>query len=48
MCPSQFIEKRHPEMLGIMKRYSTLINLRIFGSIARGEVTEKSDIALFS
>jgi predicted nucleotidyltransferase len=31
-------------MLEIMKRYPMLANLRVFGSVARGDDTEKSDI----
>ena len=44
MRPSQILRKRRAEMLEIMKRYPMLANLRVFGSVARGDDTEKSDI----
>ena len=44
MLPSQIFNRHREEILEIFKRYPMLINLRIFGSVARGEDTEKSDI----
>ena len=44
MLPSQLLEKHRLEVLEIMKRYPRLSNLRIVGSVARGEDTEESDI----
>ena len=44
MRPSQILEKHRSEIRAIMARYPTLANLRVVGSVARGEDTEKSDI----
>jgi len=44
MRPSQLLQQRRTEVLAIMSRYPMLSNLRVFGSVARGEDTEKSDI----
>jgi predicted nucleotidyltransferase len=44
MLPSEILQKRRVEVLEIMKRYPRLENLRVFGSIARGEDTPESDI----
>jgi predicted nucleotidyltransferase len=44
MLPSQILQKHRTEVLEIMERYPRLSNLRVFGSIARGEDTEDSDV----
>jgi len=44
MLPSQILENHRAEVLEIMRRYPVLANLRIVGSVARGEDTEDSDI----
>ena len=44
MLPSQIIQQQRSVVLAIMERYPMLTNLRVFGSVARGEDTEKSDI----
>jgi len=47
MLPSQILHQRRAEILEIMKRYPMFANLRVIGSVARGEDTEKSDIDFF-
>ena len=47
MLPSQILHERRAEILEIMKRYPMFANLRVVGSVARGEDTEKSDIDFF-
>jgi predicted nucleotidyltransferase len=44
MLPSDRLHKHRAEVLGIMKRYPMFANLRVIGSVARGEDTEASDI----
>ena len=44
MLPSQILHQRRAEVLAIMTRYPNLANLRVIGSVARGEDTEGSDI----
>ena len=44
MLPSQILQKHRSEIREIMERYPTLANLRVFGSVARGEDAENSDI----
>jgi predicted nucleotidyltransferase len=44
MRPSQILQNRRAEVLEIMKRYPRLSNLRVFGSVARGEDAENSDV----
>jgi len=44
MLPSQILHKHRAEVLEIMQRYHMFANLRIIGSVARGEDTEASDI----
>ena len=44
MLPSQLLHIHHAEILEVMKRYPRLSNLRVVGSVARGEDTEESDI----
>jgi predicted nucleotidyltransferase len=44
MLPSFILEQHHAKIMEITHRYPMLVNLRVFGSIARGEDTEKSDI----
>jgi predicted nucleotidyltransferase len=43
MRPSQILKKHQVEILKIMHRYPMLSNLRVVGSVARGEDTEESD-----
>ena len=44
MRPSELLRRHRDEILEIMKRYPGLSNLRVVGSVARGEDTEESDI----
>jgi predicted nucleotidyltransferase len=44
MLPSQILHNHRTEVLEIMKRYPMFVNLRVIGSVARGEDTEDSDI----
>jgi len=44
MLPSQILKMHRAEVLEIMTRYPMFTNLRVFGSVARGEDTEGSDI----
>jgi predicted nucleotidyltransferase len=43
MRPSEALESRKEEVRRIISRYP-VVNPRIFGSVARGEDTEKSDV----
>jgi predicted nucleotidyltransferase len=44
MRPSEIVKLHRDEILQVMQKYPMLTNLRIFGSVARGEDTEKSDV----
>ena len=44
MRPSERLRQHRTEVLEIMQRYPMFANLRVFGSVARGEDTEDSDI----
>ena len=44
MLPSELLHIHKDEILETMKRYPGLSNLRVVGSVARGEDTEESDI----
>jgi predicted nucleotidyltransferase len=44
MLPSQILQKHRAEVLAVMARYPVLVNLRVVGSVARGDDTEDSDI----
>ena len=44
MLPRELLYIHKEEILEIMKRYPGLSNLRVVGSVARGEDTEESDI----
>jgi predicted nucleotidyltransferase len=44
MLPSKLLHQHRAVVLAIMQRYPMFANLRIIGSIARGEDTEDSDI----
>ena len=44
MLPSQILKIHIEDILKIFKQYPKLTNLSIFGSVARGDDTEKSDI----
>ena len=46
MLPSQRLHAHRAELLEIMGRYPMLSNLRVVGSVARGEDTEDSDLDL--
>ncbi len=46
MLPSQIVRARREEIRTIARRYPRLSNIRICGSVARGEDSEKSDIDL--
>jgi predicted nucleotidyltransferase len=44
MLPSELLHQHRAEVLEIMKRYPMFANLRVFGSVARCEDAESSDI----
>lgn len=44
MLPSELLYVHRKEILEIFVRYPMISNVRIVGSVARGEDTEKSDI----
>lgn len=44
MLPSEIVKLHREEILQLMQKYPRLTNLRIFGSVARGEDTEESDV----
>lgn len=44
MRPLQILQIHRAEIADIMKRYPMFSNLRVVGSVARGEDTEESDI----
>jgi predicted nucleotidyltransferase len=44
MRPSQILHQHRAELPAIMARYPMFANLRVFGSVARDEDTEKSDV----
>jgi predicted nucleotidyltransferase len=44
MLPSEILRKKRDEIKEILKHYPMVENLRVFGSVARGEDTIKSDI----
>jgi len=44
MLPSQVLNQNRSKVLETMIRFPMLANLRVFGSVARGEDTEDSDI----
>ena len=44
MLPSQILQKHRAAVLETMTRYPMFANLRVFGSVARREDTEESDI----
>jgi len=44
MRPSQILHQHRAELPTIMARYPMFANLRVFGSVARGDDTEDSDL----
>ncbi|CAK7022969.1 MAG: hypothetical protein DELT_02488 [Desulfovibrio sp.] len=44
MLPSELLHMHRKEVLEILARYPMISNMRIVGSVARGEDTEESDI----
>lgn len=44
MLPSELLHIRRKEVLEILARYPMISNVRIVGSVARGQDTEDSDI----
>lgn len=44
MRPSLLVQARRSEILKILERYPMLTNLRVCGSVARGEDNENSDV----
>jgi predicted nucleotidyltransferase len=44
MLPSELLHTHREEILEILGRYPRLSNLRVVGSVARGEDTEGSDV----
>jgi len=47
MLPSQILHNYRAEVLEIFAHYPMISNVRIVGSVARGEDTESSDIDFF-
>jgi len=47
MLPSELLHIHRKEILEILARYPMISNVRIVGSVARGEDTEDSDIDFF-
>jgi predicted nucleotidyltransferase len=47
MLPSERVHVHREKILEIMERYPMISNLRLVGSVARGEDTEGSDIDFF-
>ena len=47
MLPSELLHTHREEILEIMGRYPMLTNLRVVGSVARGEDTPESDLDFF-
>lgn len=47
MRPSELLYQHRAEVLEILTRYPMISNVRIVGSVARGEDTESSDIDFF-
>jgi predicted nucleotidyltransferase len=45
MTPNELLKEKRKEILQIAKNYGAK-NVRVFGSVARGEADEKSDIDL--
>ncbi len=43
MCPSEILKEKRERILSIAARHGAR-NVRIFGSMARGEATESSDV----
>lgn len=44
MLPSQILQARRDEIHTVLKRYPMLANIKVCGSVARGEDSERSDI----
>lgn len=44
MRPSEIIQQKRHEIYSILKKYQTLDNLRVFGSVAKGTDSKDSDI----
>ena len=44
MLPSEILQMHRAEVLEVMARYPMFANLRVVGSVARGEDAEDSDI----
>ncbi len=44
MLPSQILQQRRRDIRRLMERYPMLRNLRVCGSVARGEDSEGSDV----
>lgn len=44
MLPSELLHLHREEVLEILARYPMISNVRVVGSVARGEDTEQSDI----
>lgn len=44
MLPSELLHIHRKEILEILSRYPMISNVRIVGSVARGEDTENSDV----
>lgn len=45
MIPSQLLKTKHAEIMAISRQFA-IENLRVFGSVAKGIDTEKSDLDL--
>lgn len=46
MKPSEILANHRAEVFAILQRYPMISNVRIVGSVARGDDTEESDIDL--
>lgn len=47
MRPSVSLEKHRAELEGVLQKYPMFSNIRVFGSVARGEDKEGSDLDLY-
>ena len=47
MLPSEILQMHRAEVLEILERYPMISNMRVVGSVARGEDTLESDIDFF-
>lgn len=48
MLPSELLQHKRQEILELLKKHPKFHNLRVFGSAARGEDTENSDLDILT